>query len=397
MRALLPLLLLGCAGGELVAPSADASAADATRADGTLDRGLPPREAGLPPADATPSAELGSTDATTPIDDAAQILDAVGPEPDAKSCPAEGPAYLHGDLWAYWYNFRVACDGPHKWWWICEQRQPGQCQIEQAWFEDCWNARGAWPQTSWGEDSHPAPHSANYGVCQPQHWGDKNGEGRRPANPVPCDTTTHDYDRLRTEDPFAGVDWWAGATGMRHLTIKLFEAGANPLASEGHADGVVALSTHPGDRDALMGDLQNHGPPGGRVGCVHRPDEDREAPGLGQSFGAFAWLEVPTGRPMQVAANWNELVAGNINLGCIQGLYFFPPQFAEHSVEGKPWFTSSPCFDVQQITFEPGRHYLWDLHGLRALPGCSGPPESVLVGVPEGLREGYRSGACAAP
>ena len=195
-----------------------------------------------------------------------------------------------------------------------------------------------------------------------------------------------------------GVDWWQGHSGTRHLTVKLFDAGTDPFASQGRVDGLANLSTHPGDRDAIMEGLVNHGIAGGRGGCIHKPEGDREAPGLDQSFGAFAWLEVPTDRPVHVAANWNGLLQGDIGSSCIQGLDFFPPAFGAHAVPGKPWFILSPCLDLERdVVFRPGRHYLWDVHGLREMEGCAGPPESVLAGIPEAARAGFRTGACAAP
>ncbi len=388
------MLILACSDGALESSSASGDDASAT-ADGTVgdastvDTALFQTDGEAPDP---PDGRVADDDAGGPDDVAAVPPDAAAPR-----CPGEGPAYLHGDLWAFWFAFRTACDRQHRWWWICEQRLPGQCDTERAWFEDCWQARGAFPRSGW-DGSTPSPHSPNYGVCQPHHWPEKNDAARRPGNATPCDTTTFDYDVLRTADPFYGVDWWAGKTGTRHLTVKLFEQGTDPFASQGKADGIANLSTHPGNRDALMEDLGNHGFPGARGGCIHAPDGDPEAPGLSQSFGAFAWLEVPVGRPVHVAANWNGLLQGDISLECVRGLDFFPESFGAHAVAGKPWFTLSPCFDLERsVVFEAGRHYLWDVHGLHVLEGCDGPPESVLAAIPAAKRDGFRSGACDAP
>lgn len=371
--ALLCMVMVACDGDLDRTGSRDAGRADGGAAD-----------AGAPPADA-------GRDAGPDVADAGPVADA------GRACPGDGPAYLHGDLWAFWFNYRVACSPQHRWLWICEQRHgAGGCPEEQRRFDDCWNARGDFPPTSWGDDSTPTPHSANYGVCQPHHWADKNGEDRRPGNPVPCDVRTHDYDRLRTLDPRFGVDWWAGGTSMRHLTLKVFEAGADPMASAGQADGLIALSTHPGDRSAFMDGLANHGAGGGPAGCVPALSGDGEDPYPAQSFGAFFWVEVPTDRPVTLAASWIGPVSGDdIPTGCVAAPYTFPASFAYHAVDGKPWLITNPCWDVQaSVSFEPGRHYVWDVHGLRALDGCDGPPEALLEVVPEPERAPFRSGEC---
>ena len=40
----------------------------------------------------------------------------------AESCRTDGPAYLHGDLWVHWHNWRVKCDEQHRNVWRCEKR-----------------------------------------------------------------------------------------------------------------------------------------------------------------------------------------------------------------------------------------------------------------------------------
>jgi hypothetical protein len=314
-------------------------------------------------------------------------------------CTGTGPAYVHGDLWPYWHNGRVACQPQHKWWWICETRLgAGNCGPEEQRFWDCWNATGDFPPTSWGADSTPTPHSANYGVCQPHHWPEKNLPAVRPGNPVPCDTTTYDYSLLRTADPFYGVDWWTGTTGMRHLTVKVYAASVDPLASEGLADGIVNLSTHPGERDAFMDGLSNHSYPGHvrNGGCVPQLTGDPESPYPDQNFGAFFWLEVPTDRRVTIGATWTGRVGGDVGDGCLLPLYGFPSNFAVHSVDGKPWFILNPCWDIlYDVQLEPGRHYVWDVHGFRLLPDCNGPPQHLLDIVPANERPPFADGTCS--
>lgn len=196
------LLFAACADAELDAQGGQTDATgpleDDAR-DAAAPGGVDARADGAPTVgDGAP--ETAADARTSPVSDVG-----LAPEPDASTpaCPESGPAYLHGDLWAFWFAFRTACDRQHKWWWVCEQRLPGQCDVERAWFEDCWGARGPFPPSDW-DGSTPTPHSANWGVCQPHHWPEKNDPARRPGNPHPCDTTTFDYDVLRTADPYYG-------------------------------------------------------------------------------------------------------------------------------------------------------------------------------------------------
>jgi len=356
-------------------------------------------------ADAGPDDAAGSDDGAAPDGEPAgegvdAPLDPAADEEEAAECPGTGPAYVHGDLWAFWYNFRVACSAQHRWAWICEQRLgEGSCPVETRRFEDCWSASGDFPPSTW-DGSTPAPSSPNYGVCQPVHWAEKNDPERRPGNTVPCDVTTYDYGALRTADPFFGVDWWGGGiTSMRHLTLKVFEAGSDPYADNGQSDGIVNLSTHPENSAAFMDGLSNHSYPGHvrPGGCLPGVTGETEDPYPDQNFGAFFWLEVPTDRPVTVGATWIGPIGDDIGLSCLNmDIWGFPPGFAEHAVDGKPWFTTSPCWDIlESVSFEPGRHYVWDIRGLRPLPGCGGPPEDLLSVVPETERASFRDGTCS--
>lgn len=344
-------------------------------------------------------AEPSGYDAPAPIDALPGSDGGSGTTDAATNCTGTGPAFIHGDLWAFWHNYRVACDRQHKWLWICEQRLgAGNCPEEAQRFSDCWNATGDFPPSTW-DGSTPTPHSPNYGVCQPVHWPEKNDPERRPGNPVPCDTTQNDYDHLRALDPRYGVDWWTGATSMRHLTVKVFDQGQDPYAQDGQSDGLVVLSTHPENQAAFTAGLTNHTYSGATTsgGCLPPLEGDDEDPLPAQNFGSFFWVEAPTDRPVSISATWIGPIGDNIDTSCLNiDRYGFPPSFAYHSVDGKPWFIASPCWDgILDVQLEPGRHYVWDLFGFRMLPDCNGPPESLLASVPEELRDSYRTGACA--
>ena len=404
-RAAFPLAVLGCfvaCGGDDagVAGGSEAGAMNGAGVGGSAGAGAAPwggssgHTAGGAPWGG--SAGTGSGAAT-----AGGGTQASGGSGGGVACSGEGPAFIHGDLWAFWHNTRVACDAQRRWHWICEQRLgAGNCPEEAAWFQQCWSATGAFPKTSWTDSeghNYPEPHSANWGVCQPPHFPEKNDANRRPANPTPCDASSFDYGALRTLDPFYGLDWWTGATGMRHLTLKVYEAHVDPLASEGLADGLINLSTHPGSRDAFMDGLDNHTYSGSRTGggCLPSFSGDNEEPYPAQNFGAFFWLEVPTDRPLTIGATWQGRTGGNISDGCVNPLYTFPSSFGGHAEPGKPWFISNPCWDFNTLQLEPGRHYIWDVSGLRLLPDCSGLPEELLSVVPEAEREALRDGSCA--
>jgi len=316
-------------------------------------------------------------------------------------CSGEGPAYVHGDLWAFWHNTHVACNAQHRWLWICQKRLgQGKCPVEAQRFQDCWTATGEFPETAWGGDSTPAPHSASLSVCQPHQFPEKNLASVRPSNAVPCDTSTFDDDSLRRKDPFFGMDWWASPVSTRHLTLKAFAEGQDPYANQGQADGLVVLSTHAFNKAAFTQGMVNHSYPtkvlGG--GCLPPLTGSEESAYPSQNFGAFFWLEVPTDQPVTLTATWIGPVGDTVDPVCSPGasIYSFPESFSYHGEDGKPWFISSPCWDViPSVQLEAGRHYLWDIDGFRLMDDCSGPPAALLELVPSNLRESFKDGTCS--
>lgn len=323
--------------------------------------------------------------------------------PPPPQCPTSGPAYLHGDVWYFWHNGRVACDAQHRWLWLCEQRLgAGSCAIERGYYEDCLNAGPYYGPATNCDDCTPAPHIPNWGVCQPQHFPEKRDDRRPDQGGNPCDTRNFDYDALRTSDRRYGLDWWgAGHTAARHMTLKIYDQGQDPLANEGQGDALAVLSTHPGEHEAFMDGRSNHPYAGSarqRAGCLPSLEGDNEQPMPGQNFGAFAWVEVPTDRPVTMAISWHGPVGGDVGLQCLTGKYFFPGDFGAHGVDGKPWFVSSPCWDItSNFQFEPGAHYVIDHMGLRKLDGCDGPPAHILDVVAPSERAGFADGSCNPP
>lgn len=79
----------------------------------------------------------------------------------------------------------------------------------------------------------------------------------------------------------------------------------------------------------------------------------------------------------------------------MQAPYVFPDSFGYHSVDGKPWYISSPCWDfIENVQLEPGRHYVWDVHGFRMLSDCLGPPAELVSLASPGEQPGLAAGSC---
>ncbi|OQB16409.1 MAG: hypothetical protein BWY17_01736 [Deltaproteobacteria bacterium ADurb.Bin207] len=322
-------------------------------------------------------------------------------EGNSPECTNVGPAYIHGDLWGFWHNIHVACDAQNRWLWLCQKRLgQGKCSIEAQRFQDCWTASGDFPPTTWGTDA--TPHSPSPNVCQPNQYSEKNVASERPGNPVPCDTKTFDYDSLRQKDPFYGADWMPYPINTRHLTLKVFAQGQDPLENEGQSDAMVVLSTDPSNKSAYTYEISNHSYPTRQRsgGCLPPIKDDVEKPFPSQNFGAFFWLEVPTDEPVTLMASWIGPVDGTTIIApvCSPGssIYSFPASFGQHGEDGKPWFISSPCWDIiKDVQLEPGRHYLWNINGLQLMPDCSGPPDSLLQLVPSSSRASFKDGTCS--
>ena len=393
LYATLPFLLAACSQIEL--PSAtDANLA----ADGRTYSGDGPA-IGQPPDDGRKA-----DDPTGKLSDAKTGgRDAPGKATDSGTnrCSSSGPAYIHGDIWPFWYSGRTACDAPHTWWWVCKQRLgAGHCQTEKQHYQECLDGTGHYGPTDapMCNDCKPAPHAKNYGQCQPHHWPDKRDEPTRPdQNNNACDTQGFDYQKLSTSDRYYGLDWWgAGHALLRHMTLKVYEQSVDPTSQshQGQADGLVVLSTHPNEESAFTSKSSNHSYAGStrqKPGCIPPFTGDTEDPMPDQNFGSFAWVEVPTDRPLNLAVSWHGLDVEE----CLPGQkYSFPSDFSSRGPSGKPWFTSSPCFDVvRNVQFEPGAHYVWDISGFHKISGCQ-PPSHVLTSIPQSLRTSFRDGSC---
>lgn len=345
----------------------------------------------------------------------AQASGAGGSDTGDNGCKLSEFAYIHGDLWAFWHNSRVACDAQHRWGWLCRKyvdegllsSEYANCSVEAQWYSDCTVSQGAFPETSW-DTGVASPSSPDERVCQPQQ-GEIAQEAQRPNNPNPCDTTSFDFDKLRMTDPFYGFDGPLEENeliSMRHLTIQVFEAGVDPLATQDRPEPLISFSTHPDNPLARSGGVINHRHPDSKTRGICYDDgafdgsipAESSDPFPANSIGPFFWMEVPGDVNVVLFASWiGDDVPSNV---CklkkdddTANVYSFPKSFEEKSVAGKPWLISNPCYDVVSVQLKKGRHYLWNHAGVRELEGCE-PPKELLNLVPDARRETFRSDSC---
>ncbi len=329
MRALLPfslvaLLLAGCT-GNLSLPAGDsAPAGDKSAAVDRLAEGPGPRDG--------PS---NSSDKDTP-------------KPDAGGCSNSGPAYLHGDLWPFWYNHRVKCDPEHRNYWLClkvkGEKGSGDCSKEKAIYSACDVTK-----VVYGE----------YGA--PQH-----------------DTRKYDYDKLFNS--FYGGKWGA-LKYNRFATLKVFKGYLQPPASGKalYKKEILAFSSNPGEPCAYMKDTKNSV----QGGCM------MAAPNSSDRFGAFAWIKLPTGQKLTVAGLW--LPMGPEFPGCSE--YTAGTCLPRKSGPAKGQ-TIMPCYCFVHVIPEPGRHYLWAASGIKKLPGCGGPPKVITDRFKAAGKDVSKASAC---
>ena len=271
--------------------------------------------------------------------------DAQEPEPQPvvpvpPTCTGEY-AYLHGDLWPYWYNMRVACDPEHRAWWRCERIEgtgAPACAGDKDRYEHCiaeWNGGHCMAGVYAPSDT------TGCWVC-PEKWP----QGR-------CDTRTFDYDAPEIWGTYYGVQWSSHTNLHRFLTLKV-------QASDGGL--IAAFSSCPGDEECYMKGLDNHGPGPAPQGSIQtHPDEDR----FTARFGSFACIRLPGNTALTLKASWMN-------------------EFCHTCAEDYPSFPHTPCWTADlPFTFEAGYHYLWTERGIERLPGCAGPPEDLAARFPE--------------
>jgi len=282
--------------------------------------------------------DAGGGDAPTPGDAGAPDDGGSPPLPDAGSPGCTGPyAYLHGDLWPYWYNFRVCCDAEHKSAWRCERLNgvgAAICSGLKTRYEGC-------VQDPNGEVC------PNWGVCcykQAQACGTPQDDDP----PLMCTTSSLDYDSESVWGTYYGMQW-STPTIHRFTTVKVWDA-ADQL--------IAAFSSNPQDGYSYMEGLANQGvgpEPQGHI---------QLSPQKSDRFGSFACIRLPAGAPLKVQGFW-------IN------------EFA-HTCKSNYWsYPDVPCWTEKlSLTPRPGFHYLFTDRGVQELPGCDGPPAEIRARLP---------------
>ncbi len=276
-------------------------------------------------------------------------VDATTGEPDAR-------AYLHADLWSTWWNDRTRCGAERTFLEIC-QRRGEDCSLYMQAVAACDPAKIVYGQVG--------PEKQGEMLCQRGKFPDIGG----------CVASAYDFDALRF--------YWYGAEWQGNwpvATLKVFPAGVDWTGG----GELVALSNHPGKAQAAMAGIDNHGLGFGCVMPGSDGDDRYQIP-----FGGFAWVEVPTGQPVTVvgagATNFGDMPFAGCNRG---------------QKTQDPWITGAPgamlgcVYVVENMVFEPGKHYAWRYGQLVEV---AGPPAELVAGfaLPElGLDVTHRD-ACA--
>lgn len=253
-----------------------------------------------------------------------------------------GPAFLHADVWSVFWNDRTRCGAERTFLEICQRRGDADCSPYQAAYDAC------------------DPWMVVYGQVGPEQQANELCRRGLLPDEGGCVASEYDFDALRYL--WYGAEWqgnWPIAT------LKVFPAGADWTGG----GELIALSNLPGHAQAAMAGIDNHGL---GWGCAMQGATSGDA-AYQSPFGAFAWVEVPTGQPVIVAATAATNFADQQFQGCSRG-----------AATQQPWITEAPgaelgCVYVQEVTFEPGHHYLWSYGLIVELPQ-PGPPAEMVAG-----------------
>lgn len=294
-------------------------------------------------ASASTSATTTATSATTNStgDATGDATSSGGVTGDATTGEPDPRAYLHADLWSTWWNDRTRCGAERTFLEICERRGEA-CSLYQQAYAAC------------------DPSKIIYGQVGPEKQGEALCQrGKFPAIGG-CVASAYDFAALRF--------YWYGAEWQGNwpfATLKVFPAGADWTGG----GEIVALSNLPGHAQAAMAGIDDHGL---GWGCTMHGATSGDA-AYRSPFGAFAWVEVPTGAPVIVAAAAGTNFGDQPFQGCQRG-----------TATQEPWVSDAPgstlgCVYVQEVTFEPGHHYAWRYGTIVELDQPR-PPAEILAG-----------------
>jgi len=288
-------------------------------------------------ADVGTSADATTSDTTGTVDVARDLG------------PPSTRAYLHADVWSTFWNDRTRCGAERTFLEICKRRGEADCSNEQKAWDACDPTKIVYGQVG--------PEKSGEPLCQRSLFPAVGG----------CDARVYDFEKLRFY--WYGAEWegnWPWAT------LKVFEDGKDWRG----AGETIAFSSIPNAAQSAMSGIANHGL---GSGCALRgvtTGTDKYV----RPFGAFAWIEVPTGRPVTLVSVASTNFGDKAFAGCNRG-----------AATQSPWITSARgatlgCVHVlEKVTFQPGKQYLLRYGKLQEI---AGPPadltkvfESVSVDV----------------
>ncbi|MBW2971282.1 hypothetical protein KY320_03935 [Candidatus Woesearchaeota archaeon] len=274
-------------------------------------------------------------------------------ETEPACCECAGNAYLHGNLWDIWYNIRVPCDKEHKAFWLCEKfNSPSACASQRLAYQNC----DIWTTAMNAPDGG--------GICVPNSVCNAHGFADdymcagwpycepRCVDDALCTTALFNYDNLKFM--YYGFKW----SGDTHtsLTIKIYDYQATSIESP---NPIVDLSTH-SDCHCL--------PPGEGFCSDGNPDlsPDQQCEWYAGTY--YHRLSVGSG----YVAPW---VFGCINIP------------TNRKLTAILWIGFDQPILIDQLTPEPGKHYLWGIKGIEEWSDfdrgeCVGPPKEVYNRLP---------------
>jgi hypothetical protein len=238
---------------------------------------------------------------------------------------AAGPAYLHGNVWPFWYNYRVSCDLQHKQSWLCHE-QGGDCTAQdQAWSSCnvCDEADGICiPRTAPGETDGCCDAGCGTGCCD---YGGPYGDGEDTCffgyyRSCRSDCDTRDYDYVALDGHFYGKGW----SLLGDWSIQATDA-----STQEDLTGTLVIGAQGQDHEPSLADTD--------------------------ALGYFGCVQIPTDRALHLVVMLHD------------------------------WGGQAPYDRVEaDLTAVAGRHYVWGIHGIEEWTAwdrepCVGPPAAIAA------------------
>lgn len=243
-------------------------------------------------------------------------------------CPVcAGDAYLHADLWPFWWNLRTTCDYEHKMYWLCEltKKDTGfDCLKEKNDYLNCNVCIGkngyCIPRTRPGSSiccSNEDKRCCNYNGPSPPDESTLFYNDHRSCR-TDCNTHEYNYDILWGH--FYGKEW---KDDLGIISIEFYDKNDNKLIINGFSGVDTKINLDSSD-----------------------------------NLGYFACYKIPSGDIIKVKAIINPTWHGECEYQkCVREISFVPKK---------------------------GTHYLWNASGIYELniPDCIGPPDKIKTKFP---------------